>query len=202
MGPGASRAGSRFVVSETGAPSVWGAHLLSGLKAVLHPQPQPDRKRKTWPPMSLAILDMANAASLLGAGDWIDQTSRLTMIMSWGGHHNLLLIISLTSFVLLATLASLTEAFAAPSDLQFALIVFACMTSIVWAVRCHSHRSARRRGTDLSFAARRRSADLGSPARDSVGTTPGSTTALRQPSLTSACFCPLCRQLSVYANRD
>jgi hypothetical protein len=41
------------------------------------------------------------------------------------------LIISLTSFVLLATLASLTEAFAAPSDLQFALIVFACMTSIV-----------------------------------------------------------------------
>ena len=131
MGPGASRAGSRFVVSETGAPSVRGAHLLSGLKAVLHPQPQPDRKRKTWPPMSLAILDMANAASLLGAGDWIDQTSRLTMIMSWGGHHNLLLIISLTSFVLLATLASLTEAFAAPSDLQFALIVFACMTSIV-----------------------------------------------------------------------
>jgi hypothetical protein len=131
MSPGASRADSGFVVSEPGARSVWGKHLLSGLKAVLHPEPQPDRKRKTWPPISLAVLDMANAASLLGAGDWIDQTSRLTMIMSWGGHHKLLLIISIAGFVLLATLASITKAFAAPSDLQFALIVFACMTSIV-----------------------------------------------------------------------
>jgi hypothetical protein len=79
----------------------------------------------------LAVLDMATAALLLGAGDWIDQTSGLTRMISLGGNHRLLLIIALASFVMLATLASLTEAFAAPSDLQFTLIVFSCMASIV-----------------------------------------------------------------------
>jgi cytochrome c oxidase subunit IV len=110
---------------------VWGTRLLSGLKAVLHPQPQPARKRKAWPPICLAVLDMATAALLLGAGDWIDQTSGLTSVISLGGNHKLVLIMAIASFVMLATLASLTEAFAAPSDLQFALIVFFCMVSIV-----------------------------------------------------------------------
>ena len=152
MSPGVGGADSRFVLSGTSAPSSlplprsssessqellpnlggpWRTRLLSGLKAVLHPPPQPARKRKTWPPICLAVLDMATAALLLGAGDWIDQTSGLTRMISLGGNHRLVLIIALASFVMLATLASLTEAFAAPSDLQFALIVFSCMVSIV-----------------------------------------------------------------------
>jgi hypothetical protein len=96
---------------------------------------RPNRKRMPetahiwlW---SVASLDMVAIAWLIGAGDLLTQTSRLMRVVTLGGHYRLVLIMALVSFVLLAGLAPLTRAFRRATNLEFALLIFACVVSVV-----------------------------------------------------------------------
>jgi hypothetical protein len=99
--------------------------------AVLHPQPPPAQKHSGRLPSVVAVLDMVAVAWMIAVGDWFDRTSRFTAVVTLGGHHKIVLVIALVGFVMLAGLAPLTAGFRAPSNLQFPLIISACMISVV-----------------------------------------------------------------------
>jgi hypothetical protein len=79
----------------------------------------------------IATLDMVAIAWLINAGTWFDETSKLTSVVTLGGHHTLVLIIALTGFLMLACLAIVTGGFDTGNQLHIALIVIACVTSVV-----------------------------------------------------------------------
>jgi hypothetical protein len=80
---------------------------------MLRPGPQPTRvalsqraSRRLW---VVAVLDMTAVAWMIAIGNWLDQTSRLTAVITLGGHHLLVLIMALVSFLMLAAAALLTD---------------------------------------------------------------------------------------------
>jgi hypothetical protein len=84
--------------------------------------------RRLW---IVAMLDMVGVAWMIAAGDWFDRTSRLTSVITLGGHHELVLIMALAGFAMLAGLALLTDGFTSANKLEIALIVTACVVSVV-----------------------------------------------------------------------
>jgi hypothetical protein len=96
---------------------------------------RPNRKRMPkaahfwlW---SVASLDMVAIAWLIAAGDPFDQSSRLMRVITLGGHYRLVLIMAMASFALLAGLAPLTRAFSRATDIEFALLILACIASVI-----------------------------------------------------------------------
>lgn len=79
----------------------------------------------------VAMLDAMAIAWMVAAGDWLDETSRLTEVVTLGGHHQLVLILAVGGFVMLAGLAATTDGFSRAGGLQPALITIACMMSLV-----------------------------------------------------------------------
>jgi hypothetical protein len=62
---------------------------------MLRPGPQPTRvalsqraSRRLW---VVAVLDMTAVAWMIAIGNWLDKTSRLTAVITLGGHHLLVL---------------------------------------------------------------------------------------------------------------
>ena len=51
--------------------------------------------RRLW---IVAALDMVAVAWMIAVGTWLDQTSRLTKVITLGGHHALVLIMALVGF--------------------------------------------------------------------------------------------------------
>jgi hypothetical protein len=84
--------------------------------------------RRLW---IVSMLDMITVAWMIAAGKWFDQTSKLTAVITLGGHHKLVMIMALTGFVMLAGLALLTDGFTSANKLELALIIIACVISIV-----------------------------------------------------------------------
>jgi len=74
---------------------------------------------------------MVAIAWIISAGDWFDQTSTLTSVITLGGHHRLILIMAVAGFAMLAGLAPLTRAFSCATDLERALLSLACVISVV-----------------------------------------------------------------------
>ena len=56
--------------------------------------------RRLW---MVTALDMVAVAWMIAVGTWLDQTSRLTKVITLGGHHVLVLIMALVGFALLAS---------------------------------------------------------------------------------------------------
>jgi hypothetical protein len=83
--------------------------------------------RRLW---MLAALDMVAVAWMIAVGNWLDQTSRLTAVITLGGHHVLVLIISLAGFLMLTSGAVLTNGFRSASKLQLILITVGCVISV------------------------------------------------------------------------
>ena len=79
----------------------------------------------------VAVLDMVAVAWMIAAGSWFDQTSRLTSVVTLGGHHTLVLIMALVSFVMLAGLGLPTKGFTSAINRDAALLTIACFMSIV-----------------------------------------------------------------------
>jgi hypothetical protein len=110
---------------------------------MLRPGPQPTRvalsqraSRRLW---VVAVLDMTAVAWMIAIGNWLDQTSRLTAVITLGGHHLLVLIMALVSFLMLAAAALLTDGFTSANKLGITLITVACISqSSLSPVRCHS----------------------------------------------------------------
>jgi hypothetical protein len=102
---------------------------------MLRPGPQPTRvalsqrtSRRLW---VVAVLDMTAVAWMIAIGNWLDQTSRLTAVITLGGHHLLVLIMALVSFLMLAAAALLTDGFTSANKLGITLITVACMISVI-----------------------------------------------------------------------
>jgi hypothetical protein len=102
---------------------------------VLRPRTQPTRvslsprrRRRLW---LVAVLDMTAVAWMIAIGDWLDDTSRLTAVITLGGHHMVVLIMALAGFLMLALAALLTGGFASAGKLEVTLITVACVISVV-----------------------------------------------------------------------
>ena len=64
--------------------------------------------RRLW---MLSALDMVAVAWMIAVGTWLDQTSKLTRVITLGGHHALVLILALVGFLILASSAVVTNGF-------------------------------------------------------------------------------------------
>jgi len=84
--------------------------------------------RRLW---IVAMLDMVMVAWMIAVGSWLDRTSRLTAVITLGGHHKLVMIMALAAFGMLAGLALLTDGFTSANQLHIGLIVTACVISVV-----------------------------------------------------------------------
>jgi hypothetical protein len=92
------------------------------------PRPLSDStRRKLW---SLLALDIAAVPWVLVFGSWLDETSKLTSVITLGGHHKLVLTMAVVGLVMLAGLAVWSDWFTATYLLDRALIIVACLISI------------------------------------------------------------------------
>jgi hypothetical protein len=77
------------------------------------------------------MVDMITVAWMIAGGRWFDHTSKLTAVITLGGHHKLVMILALSAFAMLAALALLTDGFTSATKPELALIMTACVISIV-----------------------------------------------------------------------
>ena len=80
---------------------------------------------------AVVITDIVMAALMTVAGDWFDQTSTLTSLVTLGARHRLILIMAVAGFAMLACLAPLTMAFSRATDLEKVLLSLACVFSVI-----------------------------------------------------------------------
>jgi hypothetical protein len=83
--------------------------------------------RRLW---LVSALDMVAAAWMIAVGTWLDQTSRLTRVITLGGHHTLVLIMALVGFLTLASGAFVTNGFRTATKLGLTLITAGCIISV------------------------------------------------------------------------
>jgi hypothetical protein len=79
----------------------------------------------------IVLLDVMVAAWMSAAGDWLDHYSRVTSVVTLGGHHVVVLWLALTGFAVLAALAPLTAGFAVANGIQRAGVAIAGVVSAV-----------------------------------------------------------------------
>jgi len=79
----------------------------------------------------LMVSDLATAIWMYTVGSWLDSTSKFTATGTLGGHHVLLLIVALIGFLMLATLAVLTDNFTHSTPKLALARNVACIISIV-----------------------------------------------------------------------
>jgi hypothetical protein len=79
----------------------------------------------------LMATDLMTVIWMDAAGPWLDRTSPLTATATLGGHHLVVLVIAAVGFVMLATLALLTEGFTKSSPRLTLATNVACIVSVV-----------------------------------------------------------------------
>lgn len=75
--------------------------------------------------------NVAAASWMAAAGDWLDHQSRISAVVTLGGHHLVLLWLAVIGFGLLAILAPVTGGFVAANRLQLAGLSVAGIVSVV-----------------------------------------------------------------------
>jgi hypothetical protein len=85
-------------------------------------------RRKLW---VLLGLDIATVPWMLAFGTWFDETSKLSSVVTLGGHHRLVLAMAIVGSVMLSGLAIWTDWFADTRILHRALIAVASVISVV-----------------------------------------------------------------------
>jgi hypothetical protein len=89
--------------------------------------PLPIRARRLlW---IVAMLDVMAASWMIAAGDWLDTYSRVTSVVTLGGHHLVVLWLALIGFAILAVLAPMTSGFAAANRVQLVALSIAGVAS-------------------------------------------------------------------------
>jgi hypothetical protein len=83
--------------------------------------------RRLW---IAAALDAVAIAWMISVGSWLDETSRLTAVITLGGHHMIVLITAVVGFLMLASGAVLTNGFRYANKLQLILITAGCVISV------------------------------------------------------------------------
>ena len=78
---------------------------------------------------TLCTLDVMVLVWMTTVGEWLDSASRVTSVMTLGGHHRIVLGIALAGFLLLAGLAPVTQGFTAASRRQSGAVAVAGLLS-------------------------------------------------------------------------
>ena len=89
----------------------------------------PDRTRRL--PWLLAGVDVMAASWMISAGDWLDRASRVTSVVTLGGHHLVVLWLAVLGFGILAVLAPLTGGFAELNRIHLVALSVAGVVSVV-----------------------------------------------------------------------
>jgi hypothetical protein len=89
---------------------------------------QPRTRRGLW---KLALANAAAAVWMYSVGGWLDETSRVSSVITLGGHHVLVFWLAVVGFGILAATASMTGGFAEVTRLQAILIAVAGAMSVV-----------------------------------------------------------------------
>jgi hypothetical protein len=89
----------------------------------------PDRARRL--PWLLAGVDVMAASWMISAGDWLDRASRVTSVITLGGHHLVVLWLAVLGFGILAVLAPLTGGFAELNRIHLVALSVAGVVSVV-----------------------------------------------------------------------
>jgi hypothetical protein len=79
----------------------------------------------------LALLDAGTVAWMLSAGNWLDQTAAITRVVTWGGHHTIVLWAAVAGLVLLLSAAVLTGNFATVSRRSGVVLTVAVALSVL-----------------------------------------------------------------------
>jgi hypothetical protein len=91
--------------------------------------PLPIRARRLlW---VIATADVMAASWMIAAGDWLDHQSRVSSVVTLGGHHVVVLWLALLGFGILAVLAPLTNGFATMNRIQLAALSIAGVASVM-----------------------------------------------------------------------
>ena len=88
----------------------------------------PRTRRAFW---AVAALDVMAAAWMLSAGDWLDRQSRVSAVVTLGGHHLVVLGLAGFAFAILAVLAPLTAGFSVANRPQLAALAVAGVASTI-----------------------------------------------------------------------
>jgi hypothetical protein len=103
--------------------------VLHKARAVTPPTPMTRAGRRAlW---GLLALDMMTAAWMLGMGDWFDRTSRLTSVVTLGGHHQVVFWLATCSFVGLLLAAVWSDGFTAADGRIRGLLAVAGGTAVL-----------------------------------------------------------------------
>ncbi|QYN37540.1 hypothetical protein K1T35_10035 [Pseudonocardia sp. DSM 110487] len=90
--------------------------------------PLPIRARRLlW---AVVTLDVMAASWMIAAGDWLDHYSRVTSVVTLGGHHIVVLWLALIGFAILAVLAPMTNGFAAANRVELVALSIAGVASV------------------------------------------------------------------------
>jgi hypothetical protein len=90
--------------------------------------PLPIRARRLlW---VVATLDVMAASWMIAAGDWLDRYSRVTSVVTLGGHHVVVLWLALAGFAILAVLAPMTNGFATANGVHLVALSIAGVASV------------------------------------------------------------------------
>lgn len=90
--------------------------------------PLPIRARRLlW---AVATLDVMAASWMIAAGDWLDRHSRVSSVITLGGHHLVVLWLAMIGFVILAVLAPMTSGFATVNRTQLVALSIAGVASV------------------------------------------------------------------------
>ncbi len=103
--------------------------VLQKMRGGATPTPiTPAGRRVLW---GLLTLDMMAAAWMLAMGEWFDRASRLTSVVTLGGHHQVVLWLAACAFVGLLMAAVLSSGFTAADGPVRGLAVVAGVVSVV-----------------------------------------------------------------------
>jgi hypothetical protein len=90
--------------------------------------PTPRAKRMLW---AVATLDVMAATWMITAGDWLDRQSRVSAVVTLGGHHLVVFWLAVLAFAILAVVAPLTGGFATLAGVELGALSIAGVVSVV-----------------------------------------------------------------------
>jgi hypothetical protein len=88
----------------------------------------PRARRLLW---LVAALNVMAASWTATAGDWLDHQSRVSAVVTLGGHHLVVLWLAVLAFMILAAVAVCTGGFAAVNRVQRVALAVAGIVSVV-----------------------------------------------------------------------
>jgi hypothetical protein len=90
--------------------------------------PTPRARRVLW---GITMLDVMAATWMLTAGDWLDHQSRVSAVVTLGGHHLVVFWLAVFAFAILAVVAPLTGGFALVNRVHVGALSIAGVFSVV-----------------------------------------------------------------------